>query len=97
MISIIIPAHNEEKRIKETLEAYCSFFNELKQKNILNSEIIIVINNTTDKTEEIVKKYSNRYKEIKYLNFKQGGKGFALLTNSPCLTLAYPGTLPRQQ
>ena len=79
MLSIIIPARNEEKRIRETLDAYCSFFNELKQRNILNFEIIIVLNNTTDKTEEIIKKYCKKYKQIKYLNFKPGGKGFAII------------------
>ncbi len=78
-VSIIIPAYNEEKRIKKTLEHYNSYFKNLKKEKKLDFEIIIVISGTTDKTEEIVKKYSKKNKEIKYLNFKQGGKGFAII------------------
>ncbi len=80
MISIVIPAHNEEKRIRRMLENYGRFFEEKKkEKNITDFEILIVINNTKDKTEEIVKESSKKYREIKYLNFKQGGKGFAII------------------
>lgn len=78
-ISIIIPAHNEEKRIGNTLEDYGKFFANLKKQKILNSEIIIVINNTRDKTEEIVKIYKKKYKIIRYLNFEEGGKGLAII------------------
>jgi glycosyltransferase involved in cell wall biosynthesis len=51
-ISVIIPAHNEEKYIKQTLHA-------LKQQTFQNFEIIVVANGCTDKTEEIVAKRSN--------------------------------------
>lgn len=78
-ICIIIPAYNEEKRIGNTLKEYASFFKELKKKRAIdNFEIIVVINNTRDRTKEIVKNYSKKYKEIRHLNFKQGGKGFAI-------------------
>ena len=80
MISIVVPAHNEEKRIRKMLEGYGSFFTEKKnKKEIENFEILVVINNTKDKTEELVKEFSKKYKGIKYLNFKQGGKGFAII------------------
>lgn len=80
MISIIIPAHNEEKRIGKSLESYGDFFTEKKEKKeIAYFEIIVVINNTTDKTKEVVREISKKYPEIKYLNFKQGGKGFAII------------------
>ncbi len=77
-ICIIIPAYNEERRIENTLKEYAGFFKELKKEKILDFEILIVINNTIDKTEEIVKRYSKKYKEIKYLNFRESGKGFAI-------------------
>ena len=78
-ISIIIPAYNEEKRIKNTLEEYVKYFKQkVKDKKIKDFEIIIVINNTKDKTPEICKKIQRKNKEIKILNFKQGGKGFAV-------------------
>jgi glycosyltransferase involved in cell wall biosynthesis len=80
MISIVMPAHNEEGRIGKTLEDYGSFFKEKKVKGeIKDFEIIVVINNTRDKTQEIVKKRSKKYPEIKSFNFEQGGKGFAII------------------
>jgi glycosyltransferase involved in cell wall biosynthesis len=78
-VVIVMPAYNEEKRIAQTLEGYGSFFTNLKNKHLIDFEILIVINNTNDKTEEIVKKYQKKYKIIRYLNFKQGGKGFAII------------------
>lgn len=79
-LCLVIPAHNEEKRIGKTLEEYCKFFrNKKKQKAIKNFEIVVVINNTQDKTEEVVKKMQKRYKQLRYLNFKIGGKGFAVI------------------
>tara|TARA_Y100000310_G_C20697169_1_gene826503 strand:+ start:4278 stop:5063 length:786 start_codon:yes stop_codon:yes gene_type:complete len=78
-VSIIIPAYNEEKTIRNTLNSYLEFFKDLKNQGILDFEIIIVINNTIDKTEEIVKEFSEKHKEIKYLNFERGGKGFAII------------------
>jgi len=75
-VSIIIPAYNEEKRIGKTLEEYGKFFNDFKKNNKLGINILVVINNTKDRTEEIVKEYAKKYKFIKYLNLKPGGKGF---------------------
>ncbi|MFH1307849.1 MAG: glycosyltransferase [archaeon] len=74
-ISIIIPAYNEEKRIGKTLEDYTKF---LKNQKI-NFEILVIINNTTDNTEKIVKEFSKKSKEVMYLNLKKGGKGFAVI------------------
>ncbi len=76
-ISIIIPAYNEEKRIKKTLEAYSLVFEKLRKSKSFDYEIIIVINNTTDKTLDIVKKFKNE--RVSYLNLKQGGKGYATI------------------
>jgi len=78
-ISIIIPAYNEEKRISKTLESYCKFFKELKKQKKLDFEILVSINNTSDRTPEIVEEYSKKNKEIRFLNFKKGGKGFAII------------------
>lgn len=78
-VSIIIPAYNEEKRIGKTLESYSDFFNKLKKEKKLDYEILVVINNTTDNTENIVKKAQNKNKKIRYLNLKRGGKGYAVI------------------
>lgn len=78
-LSIVIPAYNEEKRIGSTLEAYSKYFEKLKKTTKINYEILIVINNTTDKTNEIVESYSNKNENIKYLNLIKGGKGYAII------------------
>lgn len=50
--SVIIPAYNEEKYIRETLHS-------VKQQSCQDFEVIVVGNGCTDKTEEIAKKRSN--------------------------------------
>jgi glycosyltransferase involved in cell wall biosynthesis len=76
-ICIVIPAHNEEKRIVRTLDEYCGFFSGLNKK--IDFEILVVINNTNDRTESIVRTFQKNCKELRCLNFKQGGKGFAVI------------------
>ena len=78
MISIVIPAHNEEKRISTTLEFYGIYFKRLKEKCRLDFEIIVVVNNSTDNTLKIIMEYQKYYPEIRVLDFKRGGKGFAV-------------------
>ncbi|MBS3100192.1 glycosyltransferase [Candidatus Pacearchaeota archaeon] len=79
MLCIIMPAYNEEKRIGRTLEEYSHFFDKLAKQKILEYRILVVINGTTDRTEEVVQKYTDKNKKILSLNFKKGGKGFAIL------------------
>lgn len=79
-ISIVIPAYNEEKRIGPTLKKYTDFFNKLKKNKKIDYDIIVVINNTRDKTKDIVQKFRRKNKSIRYLDLKEGGKGFAVKT-----------------
>ncbi|MBI2145722.1 glycosyltransferase [Candidatus Woesearchaeota archaeon] len=62
-ISIIIPAHNEEKYILKTLQS-------LQQQKYTDYEVIVVANGCTDQTEEILKKHSDGQK-IRYLSLPQ--------------------------
>ncbi len=65
--SIIIPANNEEKYIRNTLESAL----------LTSAEEIIVINDgSTDRTKEIVLKLSKKYPKIKLINLK---KNFGVL------------------
>src|SRR5690348_7890348 len=50
MISVVIPAYNEEDYIENCLKS-------LMRQEVMPDEIIVVNNNSTDRTEEIVKKY----------------------------------------
>ena len=64
-ISIIIPAHNEEKVIKTKLE---NLSNLNYPKN--NYEIIIASDNSTDRTNDIVASFINRVKDISIKLYK---------------------------
>ena len=67
-LSIIIPAYNEEDQIENTLKKLVNF-----KKKIKNLDIIIIDDQSTDKTYNTVKKFSKRKKFIKiYLNKKKG-------------------------
>lgn len=78
-VSITIPAHNEEKRIGKTLELYSDYFDNLRKNGKLDYELIIVINNTQDRTEEIVNRAIGKNPRIRYLKFEKAGKGFAVI------------------
>jgi glycosyltransferase involved in cell wall biosynthesis len=76
---LVIPAHNEEKRIGPTLHEYSKFFEILEKKKELKHTILVVINNTQDKTEQIVKNHIKNHKAVKYIDLKKGGKGYAVI------------------
>lgn len=78
-VSIVIPAYNEEKRIGATLEAYSNFFETKRVEEDLEYELLVVINNTSDHTEEIVMMAQEKNARICYINLKKGGKGLAVV------------------
>jgi len=74
-LSVVIPAHNEEGQIEETVRA---FHDELKKEHI-NHEILVVNDNSKDGTEEILKKLSGENSQIRYVNNSPpNGFGFAV-------------------
>jgi glycosyltransferase involved in cell wall biosynthesis len=76
-LSIIIPAYNEEKMIRQILDKIHS----VELINGLEKEVVIVNDCSVDATEEIVNQYINEHKEqdIKYLkNEVNLGKGGAI-------------------
>jgi glycosyltransferase involved in cell wall biosynthesis len=69
-LSIIIPAYNEEKRIKTTLEKLVAKFNK--------SCAILIVSESTDKTDDIVKEFSKTAPFVKLItSVKRLGKGGA--------------------
>ena len=58
----IIPAYNEEKNIEKVLNNL-SIFN--KKNNNLISEIVVINDGSTDKTEEVIKKFIQSQKDTK--------------------------------
>src|SRR3989338_9740712 len=61
MLSIIIPAHNEENYVAACLQS-------IKQQPFSEYEIIVVCDSCTDKTLTIAKKYTKKVFEIKKKN-----------------------------
>ena len=73
LLSIIVPAYNEEENLKGTLES-------LIEADYSNKEIIVVNDGSTDNTYHIASKYSNRLSQGKFsvLNKTKGGKSTAV-------------------
>lgn len=80
-ISVLIPAYNEERVIGRTVLDLKSYLDSLKARGVLESyEIIVCINGTVDRTEEIVKGISEKYEggTVKFFSINGKGMGLAL-------------------
>lgn len=74
LLSIIIPAHNEEQRLPNTLR---QVFNFLKSQ-AYQAEVLVVENGSQDKTYEIAKSYANQFPMYTVLKEFLPGKGRAV-------------------
>ena len=75
LVSVIIPAYNEELTIRQVLEAV--------QSLPFEKQIIVVNDGSTDRTHAILKQYSDA-SEITIVNCeKNSGKGFAIRSGIP--------------
>lgn len=66
-VTVIIPAHNEEETIEKVIDKIKS--------SIIKTDIIVVNNASTDRTEELANK-----KKVKVVNCETRGKGYAMET-----------------
>jgi dolichyl-phosphate beta-glucosyltransferase len=74
-LSVIIPAYNEENRIKETLG---EIYNYLMRPNY-SWEIIVVSDGSRDRTVEVVSEFISNKPEISLIaNTKNKGKGYVV-------------------
>ncbi len=74
-LSVIIPAHNEEKRLPKTLKEVDDY---LRKQNY-NYEIIVADSASKDKTVEVVENLTNKIKNLRLISTKENkGKGFAV-------------------
>lgn len=79
-LTVIIPAHNEQNRIKDTLREYYRYFKTLKDQEIVDFEILVVLNGCRDNTAEVVKCImKSSGDEIRMLDLKEAGKGLAII------------------
>jgi len=68
-LSVILPARNEEAIIENTLNDILNF---LSKRKILDYELLVIINGTTDETEDIVGKIVSRNKRVKIIKSRPG-------------------------
>ena len=102
-ISVIIPTFNEEKNIEQTLQSL-SVQKIDKGKKIKNDlfEIIVVDNNSNDKTREVVEKFKKEHPKLNLFLVSEKEKGiiparrkgfrYALEKNKNIRTLFLAGT-----
>jgi glycosyltransferase involved in cell wall biosynthesis len=76
-LSIVIPACNEQDRIRPTLDSYLSHFEAVSKGR---HELIVVVNGSTDRTEEIVRAYAAQHPSLRLVVIPERvGKGGAVL------------------
>lgn len=73
-LSIVIPAHNEEKRLPPSLQKIDAF---LKTQDY-TAEVVIVENGSQDNTAAVSKEYAKRYPYIRVMEVETRGKGLAV-------------------
>ncbi|HLZ15026.1 MAG TPA: glycosyltransferase family 2 protein [Candidatus Saccharimonadales bacterium] len=74
-LSVVIPGHNEEASIEQTVRA---FHEKLDEENI-NHEIVVVNDNSTDDTEDILRRLHKEIPDVRYVNnTPPNGFGFAV-------------------
>lgn len=72
-LSVIIPAHNEENRLPDTLEQVFRFL----EKQSFDSELVVVENGSTDKTFEVAQRFAGGHPNCRVLQSEKG-KGAAV-------------------
>lgn len=75
LLSVVIPAHNEEACIRETVQSISQL---LEEYNIVY-EIIVVNDHSRDRTEEILQQLNAENNRVRYINnYYPNGFGFAI-------------------
>ncbi len=74
LLSIVIPAHNEEHRLPQTLEKIADFL----AIQPYEAEVLIVENGSQDDTLVIAQRYAEMYPNIHALHLATSGKGLAV-------------------
>jgi glycosyltransferase involved in cell wall biosynthesis len=72
-LSIIIPAHNEESRLPDTLEQVFRFL----ERQSFSAEVIVVENGSADGTFAVAQKFADQHANFRVLQ-SQKGKGAAV-------------------
>ncbi len=73
-LSLILPAHNEAKRLPQSLKQVQEFVSQ----QAYECEVLVIENASTDDTARIVENYLEKFPQLKMIRLEQGGKGNAI-------------------
>lgn len=73
-LSVVIPAYNEERRLKRTLEGVLEYLSGRPYPY----EVILVDDGSTDGTAAIAAQWQQRHRELQLLEEEHRGKGYAV-------------------
>jgi glycosyltransferase involved in cell wall biosynthesis len=76
LLSIVIPAHNEESRLPRTLEQVFAFL----EKQPYAAEVLVVENGSTDRTLAIAHQFASNHPQLRPIQLDARGKGLAVRT-----------------
>jgi glycosyltransferase involved in cell wall biosynthesis len=74
LLSIIIPAHNEETRLPRTLEQVVAFL----ARQSYAAEVLIVENGSSDRTLEVAERFAEAHDVVSVVRAEARGKGLAV-------------------
>ena len=74
LLSIIIPAHNEENRLPRSLEQVFAFLG----RQSYASEVLVVENGSSDRTLEIAQGFVKEHRNLRVIHEESRGKGRAV-------------------
>ena len=74
LLSIVIPAHNEETRLPGTLEEVFAFLNDQPY----SAEVLVVENGSEDRTFEVAQSFASSHPSLRVLQESRRGKGLAV-------------------
>ena len=73
-LSLILPAHNEAKRLPQSLKLVQQFV----QQQPYDCEVLVIENASTDDTAKIAEGFQAGFPQLKLIRLEQGGKGNAI-------------------
>jgi dolichyl-phosphate beta-glucosyltransferase len=74
LLSIIIPAHNEERRLPASLEQVFAFLDTQEYE----AEVLVIENGSTDRTLEVAQAFAARHPNLRVIHEPRRGKGLAV-------------------
>jgi len=73
-LSIVIPAHNEEKRLPRTLEQVFAFLS----TQAYTAEVLVIENGSQDRTLELAQQAAQSHPQLRVMHIEGRGKGLAI-------------------